>query len=107
MGADFRLSVAKHPSTFRCKPGACGCDVVNFVADMVDTAGGVLIEEALDRTPLAKRIQQFDLGVGQLDENHCHTMVRQILRLLYTGAQGVPISANRSFQIRNRDGHMV
>ena len=58
---------------------AGGQDVVDLVADVMDAARRVLVEEALDRRGLAEHAQQLDLGVRQLDEHRLHAVLGLVL----------------------------
>ena len=52
VGADLGLAVAEHPRALRLEPVARRDDVVDLVADMVDAAVGVALEELGDRRSL-------------------------------------------------------
>jgi hypothetical protein len=56
---------------------------------------------------MAQRIKQFDLGVGQRDENDGNAVVRLVLRRADSGAQGVAVKGDRGIEVGHRDGHMV
>jgi hypothetical protein len=107
MGSGLRLAGAEHPGARRLKTVAGGEDVVDLVADVVNAARGVLVEETLDRRVMAQRIKQFDLGVGQRDENDGNAVVRLVLRRADSGAQGVAVKGDRGIEVGHRDGHMV
>jgi hypothetical protein len=73
----------------------------------MDAARGVLFEETSDRRSVAQRIEQFDLGVGQFDEDDGHAMVRLVLRGADLGAQRVAILRRRGLEVGHGDGDMV
>jgi hypothetical protein len=56
---------------------------------------------------LAQGIEQFDLGVGQFDEDDGDTVVGFVLRRADLGAQRVAVLRRGGVEIRHRDGHMV
>ena len=85
-----------------------GQDVVHLVADMVHAPGGVLLQEAGNRGLFAERLQQFDLGVGQFDEDDGYAVLRQGLRGRDPQApERAPVGAGSRFQVRHGDGDMV
>ena len=43
---------------------------LDLVADVVNAAGRVALQERRDRRALAQRLEQLDLGVGQVHEHH-------------------------------------
>src|SRR5262245_10483536 len=54
MGARLRLAVAEDAGAGRLQPVARGIDVVDLVADVMDAAGRVLLQEARDRRVVAE-----------------------------------------------------
>src|SRR3954468_14329383 len=89
MGAQSRFPVAQYPSTRRAQPVACCDNIVDLVAEMVHAAGRVFVEKAAQRRIGAERLQQFDLAVGQFDEDNSHAMRRQRLWRGNAGAESV------------------
>jgi len=79
VGAVLGLAVAKDAGALCHKLIPRGQNIVDLVADMVHAAGGRAFEELGDGGAFAIRLQQFDLGVGQLHEHHCHAVIRQNL----------------------------
>src|SRR5262245_25442766 len=67
VGADLRLAVSEHPRTLCLELVPGGADVVDLVADMVDPAVRIALEELRDRRGLSERLEELDLGVGQRD----------------------------------------
>src|SRR5262245_58358036 len=65
--ADLRVAVAENAGTLRLELVARGDDVVDLVADVMDAAVAVLLQELGDRRVVAQRLQEFDLGVRQVD----------------------------------------
>jgi hypothetical protein len=76
VGADPRLTGSQH----RCALGphvvAGGDDIWDLEADVMLAALRVLGQEAVDRRSLAVRLDQFDLGVRQVDERHPDPLLR-------------------------------
>src|SRR5262245_64558482 len=68
--ADFRLPIAKHARARSLEAIAGGADILHLVADVMDAPARVPLEECGDRGVLAQRLQEFDLGVRQVDEDH-------------------------------------
>src|SRR5262245_1232251 len=75
VGADLRLAVAEHPSTLRLELVPGGDDVVDLVADVVDSTVRISLEELRDRRRLSERLEELDLGVGQHDEDRRHAVL--------------------------------
>ncbi len=69
MRADLRLAVAQNAGAARLQPIAGREDVVDLVAQMMNGAARIFGDEAGDRRIFAERLEQFDLGVGQFDED--------------------------------------
>src|SRR5690606_22245637 len=72
-----------------------------------DAAAGVFRQEIGDGGIVAQGVQQFDLGIGQLDEDRDDAMGRLIHRVGNLGPQGFPVKLRCRRQVRNGDGHMV
>src|SRR5262245_14122767 len=66
--AGLRRAVAEHPGALSLEPVACRQDVVDLVAQMVDAAVRIALEEFRDRRFRSERLEQLDLGVRQRDE---------------------------------------
>jgi hypothetical protein len=77
VGADLRIAVAQHPRTFRDQLVAGRDDVRHFVADMMDAAVGVALNEFRDRRVLTERLDELDLGVRQCCKHRNNAMLRQ------------------------------
>jgi hypothetical protein len=56
---------------------------------------------------LAKRFDQLDFGVFELDENHRHAVVRQGQGRAHLGAKRIAIKCARGREILDRDGDMI
>ena len=52
-------------------------------------------------------MQQLDLGIWQVDEDHRDTVIGFILRRADTGAQRIAILGDGGGQVRHRNGDMV
>ena len=81
VGARARFALPQHPRALGDEAVACRDDVAHLVAKMVDAARRILGEEACDGRSFAKRMQEFQLGVGQRDEDRRDSMLRQVERL--------------------------
>src|SRR3990167_10096921 len=69
MRADLRLAGTCDGDALDGHLLAGGADVLDLDADVVDAALRVLRKEAGDGRVLAQGLQQFDLGVAEIDEN--------------------------------------
>jgi hypothetical protein len=49
MSADFRLAVTQDASAFRKEPVARGANVVDFIANVMNTAVGISLQKFRDR----------------------------------------------------------
>ena len=72
----LRLAVAKHARALRFERVAGRADIGNFIADVVDAAFGIALQEFGNRRRVAKRFDQLDLRVWQSDEDRGHAMLR-------------------------------
>ncbi len=86
---------------------AGGDDVFDFVADMMHAAGRVLFEERGDRRGFAERLEQFDLGVADVDEDDGDPMLGKRLRRGHLGAQRLAIDGGGGGEVRHGDGDVV
>ena len=66
MSAGLRFAIAEHPSTIGHKLVARGHDVVDLVADMMNTARRVLFQELGDRRIFAEWLSNSILVFGRL-----------------------------------------
>ena len=78
----FGIAVAQHAGAVGLEPVARGDDVVDLVAEVMHAAGRILFQEGGDRRGLAQRLQQFDLGVADIDEDDRHAVLGQRLAAL-------------------------
>src|SRR5262249_32753097 len=62
--ADLGHAVAEHPRTFFDQGIAGSDDVADLITDVMNAAVGIAFQEFRDRRRLAKRLDEFDLGVG-------------------------------------------
>jgi hypothetical protein len=74
---------------------------------MVHAAVGIAFEEFCDRRVCAERLKQFDLGVGQGDEDRGHTMLRLRHRSGNLGPQSVAVDRGGLADIGHRDGDVI
>ena len=107
MRADFRLAVAEHARALGLETIARRDDVVDLVTDVMHAAVGIALEEFRDRRIRAERLEQFDLGIGQHDENGGDAMLGLRHRLGHLGAERLAIGARRLFDVAHRDGDVI
>src|SRR5713101_6234481 len=105
--AHLGLAVAQHARALRLERIARGDDVVDLVAQMMDAAVRIALEEFRDRRGRAQRLQEFDLGVGQRDEHRGDAMRRLRLRRRHLGAERLAVYRRRLGDVADRDRHMV
>ena len=74
---------------------------------MVDPAVGIAGEETGDRRPLAERMDELDLGIGQLDEDHGDAMLRLRQRRRHARAERLAIEPRRGVEVGHGDGDMI
>src|SRR5437868_13819251 len=65
MGADLRHALAEHARAPAEQLIARRDDIGHVVADVMDTAAGLALDEFVDRRSLAERLDELDRGVGQ------------------------------------------
>src|SRR5438128_10393627 len=63
VSADLRLAIAEDARSVRLEALPYGEDIVDLVAEMVDPAVGVALQEFFDRRGLAQRLEQLDFRV--------------------------------------------
>jgi len=68
VGADLRLAIADDASARRFQAIARGKNVLDLEAHVMQAALGALLQKPRDRRTGAARLQQLDLGVGQIDD---------------------------------------
>ena len=68
---------------------------------------GFLARKPGDRRGVAERVQQLDLGVGQVDEDHGDAVLWLVLRRADGGAEGVAVLRRRCGEVRHRDRDVV
>jgi hypothetical protein len=68
VGAHLRLPVAEDACTFLFELVARGADVINLIADVVNSTVRVAVEELGDGRLVAKWGDQLDLGIRQRNE---------------------------------------
>ena len=107
MGTDFRLSRSQNAGSLCFQMVARCKDVFDLVANVVHAARRSLLEEGGNRRILAKRLEKFDLGVFEFNEDDGHTMFGKRLRLGHLGAERIAIACGRGREIRNGDGNVI
>ena len=84
-----------------------GDDVVHFVADVMDAAVRIALQELGDGRIRAERLEQLDLGVGQRDEHRGHAVGRLRHGGGYLRPERVAIDFAGLGDVAHRDGHMI
>jgi CheY-like chemotaxis protein len=107
MRADPRLSRAQHPCPGGTQLIARGDDIVDFVADMVNATGRVLVKKPLNGRFRTQGVQKLDLGVGQVNEDDRNPVGRFGLRRADHGAQRITVLGGGGLQIGHGNGHVV
>src|SRR5229473_729532 len=107
VGADLRLPIAQNPRSARLEALARGEDVVDLVAQMVDAAVGIALQEFFERRSGSQRFEQLDLGIGQADEDRRDAVLGLRNHFGHAGAQDVPIDFGGLGDIAYCNGHVV
>src|SRR5437763_1631858 len=107
VGADLRFAVAEDARALVLEPVAGGADVVDLVADVMDAAVRIALEELRDRRALPEWRQQLDLRVGQDHEHGGDAVIGLPHGGRYLGAQAVAINGGRLGEIADRDGDVI
>src|SRR5271155_427147 len=74
---------------------------------MVHPAGRIPVEESTYWRCFTQRLEQFDLGVGELDKDDRDPMGGQRVRLGNPGAQRLTVDGARGGKARDHDRNMV
>src|SRR6516162_4170161 len=74
---------------------------------MMRAALRIALQELGNRGSGAERLQELNLGVGQLDEDDRHAVLRQGLRSRELGAEKAAIGFRSLREARHRDGDMI
>src|SRR5215470_9659042 len=107
MRADLRLAVTEHARAFLDELVTRGEDVDHLVADMMDAAVGVALDEFCNRRGLAQRLDELDLGVGQRHEHGDHAVLGQRHGFRNRGAERAAIDLCGLLRVLDRDRHMI
>ena len=107
MRADLRHAVAKHPRALADQLVARGDDVGHVIADVMDAAVGVALNEFRNRRGLAERLDEFDLGVGQRHEHSNNAMLRQRHCAGDLGTERAAINLGGLLRILDRDRNVI
>src|ERR1700730_14352998 len=75
VGAGLGLAVAEHAGAALFKGITRDADVVDLVAQVMDAAVRIALEEFRDRRALPVRLEQLDFRVGQGDEYRRHAVL--------------------------------
>ncbi len=101
------FAIAQDPRPLLRQLVARGTDVGDLVADMVDPAAGIAGEKSGDRRRLAERVDELDLGVGQLDEDHGDAVLRLRQRRRHERTERLAIEPRRGIEVGHGDGDMI
>src|SRR5208283_153831 len=107
MRADLRLAVAEHARALGFELVARGDDVLDLIAEMMNAARRILLDEARDRGLVAIGFEELDLRVRQLDEDDLDPVLRDDLRLRDLRAERAGVSLHSFFEIRDGDGDVI
>src|SRR5690349_18521791 len=107
MRADLRLAVAKHARAFLDQLVTRGEDVDHLVADMMNAAVGIALDELRNGRSLAQRLDELDLGIGQRHEHGDHAVLGQRHGVRNRGAECAAIDLCRLLRVLDRDRHMI
>ena len=107
MGADLGRAVAEHARALGFELVACRKDIVDLVADVVDAAVRIALQELGDRLVCAERLQQLDLGVRQRNEHRVHAMGRLRHHGRDGGAERLAIDIRCLGDVADRNGDVV
>lgn len=75
VGSNLRLTITQYSGPVRQQLVARCNDIIHLVANVVNSARSVLFQKFCNRRIVAERFKQFDLRVGQVDENRADTMI--------------------------------
>src|SRR5262249_25398221 len=106
VGTELGLAIAEHARTEAQKRGARRFDVRHLIAEVMDAAEPVALQEAGDRRTLAERLQQLDLGVGKGDEHDGDAMLGLRQRRRDLGAERA-VAGGGLGQPRHGDGNVI
>src|SRR6056297_2737174 len=82
-------------------------DIVHLVAHVVHATGRRFLQKTPYRRFVAIGLQQFNLGIRQLDEYHGDAVVRQDLRRTHRGTERFAVGLRRCRQVRYDNGYVV
>src|SRR5829696_2182932 len=105
--ADLGLPAPKHTRTRRDQSVLGGADVVDLVADVVDAAFGVPLQERGDGRALAQGLEKLDLGVRQGDEDDGDPVLRVRHGCRDVAPQRVAVYGARPREVLHGDRDMV
>src|SRR6266850_5820193 len=107
MSADLRHAVAEDARALADQLVARRDDVGHVIADVMDAAVGVALDEFGDRRSLAERLDELDLGVGQRHEHGDDAMLRQRHRAGDFSAERAAMDFCGLFRILDRDRNVI
>eukprot|EP01094_Clydonella_sp_ATCC50884_P023608 TRINITY_DN5709_c0_g1_i1.p1 TRINITY_DN5709_c0_g1~~TRINITY_DN5709_c0_g1_i1.p1 ORF type:complete len:120 (-),score=10.84 TRINITY_DN5709_c0_g1_i1:111-470(-) len=81
--------------------------VLHLNAHVMNAARGLLLDKVPDGRVLAQRLQQFQLGVVELNKHGGHAVLGEGLLTGHLCAEHVPVQRRRLLEVRHRYRHMV
>src|SRR5690606_25672932 len=107
MRADLRLAGARDGDTFTVHLLAGGVDIFHLDADVMNATLRILGEEAGDGRVFAEWLQQFDLGVAEIDEDGGHAVVRLRHGFRDLRIEFLAVGLRGRLDVRNGDGNVI
>ena len=104
MSADIGFARSQNGRALRHHRIARSDNVGHFEAQMMLAAPGIAFEEFVDRAVIAQRLEQFDLGIGQMHEGDANPQMREVLRLCRI-VRAVELGIGRLGGLDIRHGH--
>src|SRR5215469_12819940 len=103
----FRRAVAEHTGPFPAELVARLQDIVDLIAQMMNAAVRVALEEPCNRRIRAEWLQELDLGVGKRDEHRGNAVFRLWHRSRDLGAERLAIHAGSRRDVAHRNGNVI
>ena len=107
VGADPWHAVAEHARALADELVARRDDVGHVIADVMDAAIGVALDEFGDRRGVAQRLDELDLGIGQRHEHGDYAVLRQRHGAGDFRAECAAIDFGRLLGVLDRDRDMI
>ena len=104
---DLGNAIAEHPRAFPDQTIARRNDVRHIVADVMNAAVRITLQEFGNRGSFSQRLNEFDLGVGQSDKDGDDAVLGQRHCGRYLGAKCRAIDFGGLLGIPNRNRHVI